>query len=653
MYELTKKNNTKYCDKMKRIVFFISCVFLIVFIKIFYLRKNDVFYYKQLLTQKTSNYIMGNSAKRGRILDINGDVLVDNVGIKTIYFNNIDRIKKSEKIEIAYKLADILTMNEASILNQKKFYLETNNIDLLTEEEHDLYKKRKLKNKDIRDIQYSRIDLQEFSLLDKKAAQIYYLMNKDYELVKKEIKKNVNEEEYAKVIELNLPGITGEISWERSYLVDTTLKSIFGTIGPIPVEKKDFYLSKGYSLSDTVGLSYLELEYDDYLRGEKSLYKVNNGKLVLIKEEKPGKDIYLNIDITIQQELESIIKSEILKAKNRPNTEYFHDIYASIADPLSGNIKAISALRYNDNKEFSDITSDIISSSFTVGSVVKGATIAVGYNNNLIEPNKYIYDSCVKLYLVPQKCSFKNLGRINDISALANSSNYYQYMIAINLTNKKYYPNIKLNVTNKEFDIYRNTLKTYGLGTTTMIDLPNEKMGIQSSKIADDLLLNLAIGQYDTYTNIQLLQYINTIATGSRYALNIVNHISDNSETTFVRTPQELNGLEISDENLDRVRLGLSEVIKSGTGKTSADIKINPAGKTGTSESFFDSNLDGKMDVKTISTSLALYYPLDEPKYSIAIIAPNISHNNNKNSYTYSITKHISNAMTNFLFENY
>ncbi|MBQ3438330.1 MAG: hypothetical protein IJG31_07515, partial [Fusobacterium sp.] len=51
---------------------------------------------------------------------------------------------------------------------------------------------------------------------------------------------------------------------------------------------------------------------------------------------------------------------------------------------------------------------NIINTSYTVGSVVKGATITVGYNNNLINEKTKVNDSCVKLYLVPKKCSYKS-----------------------------------------------------------------------------------------------------------------------------------------------------------------------------------------------------------------------------------------------------
>lgn len=79
-----------------------------------------------------------------------------------------------------------------------------------------------------------------------------------------------------------------------------------------------------------------------------------------------------------------------------------------VSDPLTGSIKAISGIRLNDDNTFSDISLNNINKSYTIGSAVKGATIAVGYKYKLIEPGKYINDSCVKLLFVPQKCSFKN-----------------------------------------------------------------------------------------------------------------------------------------------------------------------------------------------------------------------------------------------------
>ena len=66
-----------------------------------------------------------------------------------------------------------------------------------------------------------------------------------------------------------------------------------------------------------------------------------------------------------------------------------------------------------------------INKSYTVGSVVKAATISLGYKYNIIDIGTTVYDSCVKLKNKTRKCSWKSLGRVDDLRALQESSNYY------------------------------------------------------------------------------------------------------------------------------------------------------------------------------------------------------------------------------------
>ena len=646
--------------KSRRYFYYILVIFLfcILGVRLISIRASKEEYQEKLLA-KTEVYVSGSSAPRGRILDTNGNVLVDNIGVKTIYYNKIKGINIEDEIEIAKKLADILTIDAAGTKALKDYWLVTNSNgkSLITEEEYKLLEERKLTNNDITDLKYERITeemLNSFSDIEKKAAHIYSLMNDGYVYSKKEILKDVSESEYAKVIESNIPGITGELSWERIYLYGDTLKNIFGSIGLIPEERKEEYLSSGYELTDTVGLSYLEYEYEEYLKGTKAEYLVNSDNtLTLVSEEKRGNDLVLSIDINLQLKVEEIIKDKIILGDKYPNTDYYKDSYALVSDPNNGSILAIAGIRRNDDGLWSDISLNTINKSFTIGSAVKGATIAVGYKYGLIEMDKYITDSCVKLYLVPEKCSFKNLGRINDLTALAYSSNYYQYLIAIALTGNTYKPNIKLNATEEHFNIYRNMLASFGLGVKTEIDLPGEQTGIIGKTIADDLLLNLAIGQYDTYTPVEVLQYINSLATGKRTALSLMKEIKLNDDVILSNESTVLNEIELEQVYLYRIREGLKLVLSEGTGRIYVDKSINAAGKTGTSESFYDSNSDGTVDVATITSTFAGYFPSDNPKFSVVVITPNISHNNGSNDTMYYGASKITKDITNYLAQNY
>ena len=60
----------------------------------------------------------------------------------------------------------------------------------------------------------------------------------------------------------------------------------------------------------------------------------------------------------------------------------------------------------------------IITSTITVGSVIKGASQIVGYNNGGVHIGDKRYDYCVKLKGTNEKCSWKYLGLLDDIKAL-------------------------------------------------------------------------------------------------------------------------------------------------------------------------------------------------------------------------------------------
>ncbi len=647
---------------MKKIYLSIMLIFTIVVMvnlyKMMFTNQN----YQQKYEEKTTTLVKSLSTPRGRILDCKGRVLVDNVGIKGVVYRKMKDIKKEDELTIAYELAKRLEINQTLSKNDlKKFWLTKYPEEgeaLITLEEKELLEKRKLTTNDLYLLKLDRITDEQLSVFDdsdKKAALIYQLMNNGYSSEAKIIKLEVSEEEYARVLEASLPGVTNEMYFKRTYPYGNSLKSLFGTIGSIPEEEKQMFLDLGYALNDTVGISYLEKQYEEYLKGEKDIYKVNqDGTLELIKEGKKGNDLILSIDIEMQQGIEAILKEEIKKGKKLLNTEYYNGSYVIIGD-LEGNLKAMVGLKYLGNDTFKNVETDIINASFTMGSVVKGASMAMAYQNNLIEVGKKIKDSCVKLYLVPEKCSYKNLGIIDDITALKTSSNYYQFLLAIKLAGYQYSRNMKMNITEEPFNIYREAFASFGLGVKTGIDLPNESTGIKGKKIAPDLLLNFSIGQYDTYTPLSLLQYINTIYNnGIRYNLRLANRIEDeNKKSLKIFEKQKLSEFDLNEEYFNRIKEGLYQVVNLGTGSGYVDRKYNAVGKTGTSESLFDSNGDGKGDVETITNSFAMYAPRDNPKYSMVVLSPNVSHYNGKTDFFAYINRYISNSVSEYVLENY
>ncbi len=673
------KCNDKHLDEIMNrrfglIIVLLISIYLVIGCRLFNLQILKNSEYNDKLAMATEKTIESTSAPRGRIYDRNHKLLVDNEGIKTIYYKKQNGITTKEEIELAYEVSNNIDIDYSKIDDNKlkDFYYKSHYKECrkkITDEEWDLYNKRKLNDKDIDKLIYERLDdeISEYTDSDKKAAYIYYLMNKGYSYAEKVIKNSdVTDAEYAYISENidNLKGFNTKLDWERVYLYGDTFKSILGNVSSntqgIPSELSEEYLKRGYTLDDRVGISYLEYQYEDYLRGTKAKYRLlSDNSYELVSEGKRGNDIVLTIDIELQKYLEDVLSNEVLNAKGEPGTQYYNRSFAIVSDPNTGEILAMAgkqAVLKNGYYQIVDYTPGIVTLPVTPGSVVKGASMMVGYKYGAIDIGTVLNDECIKIKDTPLKCSWQTMGPIDDVYALQNSSNVYQYKIAIKVGNGSYEYNQGLALDESAFDKYREMYAEFGLGEKTGIDLPVESLGFMGKSRLPGHLLDFSIGQYDTYTPIQLSQYINTIANnGVRlkpYLLKEVYKPSDSGDTfgslIYKANVTELGKLSVEKKYIDRVREGFSAVVTKGLGYGYMGNYTNSAGKTGTSQSFIDTDGDGKVDTETITSSFVGYSPSDNPKMSIVVVSPDISV---PDSTTYGVTRNISAQVVNKYFE--
>ena len=673
------KCNDKHLDEIMNrrfglIIVLLISIYLVIGCRLFNLQILKNSDYNDKLAMATEKTIESTSAPRGRIYDRNHKLLVDNEGIKTIYYKKQNGITTKEEIELAYEVSNNIDIDYSKIDDNKlkDFYYKSHYKECrkkITDEEWDLYNKRKLNDKDIDKLIYERLDdeINEYTDSDKKAAYIYYLMNKGYSYAEKVIKNSdVTDAEYAYISENidNLKGFNTKLDWERVYLYGDTFKSILGNVSSntqgIPSELSEDYLKRGYTLDDRVGISYLEYQYEDYLRGTKAKYRLlSDNSYELVSEGKRGNDIVLTIDIELQKYLEEVLSNEVLNAKGEPGTQYYNRSFAIVSDPNTGEILAMAgkqAVLKDGYYQIVDYTPGIVTLPVTPGSVVKGASMMVGYKYGAIDIGTVLNDECIKIKDTPLKCSWQTMGPIDDVYALQNSSNVYQYKIAIKVGNGSYEYNQGLVLDESAFDKYREMYAEFGLGEKTGIDLPVESLGFMGKSRLPGHLLDFSIGQYDTYTPIQLSQYINTIANnGVRlkpYLLKEVYKPSDSGDTfgslIYKANVTELGKLSVEKKYIDRVREGFSAVVTKGLGYGYMGNYTNSAGKTGTSQSFIDTDGDGKVDTETITSSFVGYSPSDNPKMSIVVVSPDISV---PDSTTYGVTRNISAQVVNKYFE--
>ena len=667
------KNNKKY-NINKRITILeilIVSIFIVIFGRICYLNILRGDYYKMLLNNMTNVYVYGNSTPRGRIYDRNMKLLVDNKAIKSIYYQKEKNITTNEEIELAYFISNKINLDYDNISDRiiKEFFIlkypDISNKKIKSSELEDL-KNRKLTEEDIYELKIKRIDQEDLKLFntrDKKSAYLYYLMNNGYSYDEKIIKKDVTDKEYAYISEniSTLKGFKTKLEWERKYLYGDTLRNIFGKVSEsnkIPAEDLKYYLSLGYSRDDRVGLTGLEKQYESILKGTKDKFKVmEDNSLKLVEKGSRGNDIVLSIDIDLQLELENMLEKEVIKTKNEANTDFYTGSFITMQKPTTGEIYAmLSEQVYYDKNKYKTYNYEEgnMLTTVTPGSVVKGASMIVGYNNGAIDIGTSFYDHCIYLYNLPEKCSWRTLGYVNDLQALQYSSNVYQYMTAMKVGGFTYSPHKKLKINEDAFNKYRSVYYQFGLGTKTGIDYPKEETGYKGTSKAGDLLINFAIGQYDTYTPLQLSQYISTIANdGIRIKPRFLKSVLDKEQKVMYENETVIiNKVETQKKYMKRIQKGFRLVMTNGTGAGYIKYEYDPAGKTGTSESMIDIDNDGVVDNETISNNFITYAPYNKPIVSIMTSSPNVQ-NPKRGEYKSDINYRLMEKSSNIFFKYY
>ena len=104
----------------------------------------------------------------------------------------------------------------------------------------------------------------------------------------------------------NLPGISAESRPIREYPVGDSNGHILGYVGPIPHERTEFYLNRGYERDDQVGIAGIESIYEADLHGKKGQRNVEvnaYGRTIRVLHEtpsQPGNNLVLGWDLDFQ-----------------------------------------------------------------------------------------------------------------------------------------------------------------------------------------------------------------------------------------------------------------------------------------------------------------------------------------------------------------
>lgn len=660
------QSNTTF--RMNILFFAIFLLFSMLILRLGYLQIVKGEDYARAIA-RTEEVAVNTSVPRGRIFDSDGRLQVDNEPVNSITYTKMQTTKSSEMMEVAKELAKLIEKDteKVTLRDKQDFYIQLNTesaTEKVTAEERaaieaeDVPQKEKQQKLDA--LIREKITDEELGSLTEEQLEvlaIYREMTSGYALSPQIIKgEGVTDEEFAVVSERltdpKLEGVNTVTDWKRVKMTDLTI--LGSTTTPdqgIPANRLDYYLSRDYSRNDRVGTSFLEQQYEDVLQGQKSSVKnVTDGRgrvieTVPVDEGEPGKDLVMTIDSELQYELENIVEEKLLALKAGPNSQLVKDAYLVMMNPKTGEVLSMVGKRVGEDENGKRVVNDYAFGTFTaaheMGSTIKGATLLTGYEQDAVEIGEVQIDEPLKFAGTTQKNSIFNttpFNRIpmNDLMAIERSSNVYMFKIALDIAGKQYQYNRGLSVAPESFAVMRNSFAQYGLGVETGIDLPNEGTGYLGGTFPGPKLLDLAIGQFDTYTTMQLAQYISTIANdGYRMQPHVVKEIrkaSPDGETLgpieTIIEPKIMNRINNTQEEIDRVKEGMRNVYIGSSGSARAQFSDTPytaAGKTGTAEAYFyerGHELHGTVNVNIAHVGFA---PYEDPEIAYAVVIPYVT----------------------------
>jgi penicillin-binding protein 2 len=579
----------------------IVSLFAALFTRLWYLQVMDSDEF-QVQAEQNQLRLVYEEAPRGRILDRQGRVLVDNRVSEAITVNRVEM--KEHREEVVPRLAALLGISADEL------------------------------EKRIDDPRYS-----------------------PYKPVP--VAEDVPEEKivYLKEHAADFPGVDEAKLARRSYPNGNLGAHVLGYVGEINDAELEGRRAKGYKLGDSIGKAGVEQAYEEDLRGEPGITKLevdSRGRVLRTLASVPpeqGNDLQLSIDLDVQRLTEESLAKGLDAARrtfDRNEKKFFVAPAGSVAvlDPRDGSVLAMASnptyepgsfvngirpevfAALNDPAAHHPLNNRVVQGEYAPGSTFKLPSAIAAMRRGLIN-ERTSYDDKGELRVGNR--TFRNAGRkawgrVNVTRGLAVSSDVFFYTVAAAFWNQR--------GQHGETPI-QDTAREMGMGEKTGIELPFERRGRLSDPAVRKRLhedkpkafpesrwfagdnVNMAIGQGETVvTPLQLAVSYATFANGGTVWEPRLGARVLEQDGTVVRDIPAVSRrkVDLPPHIRNPIMAGLRGAITDPNGTAHGAFfgfgAFPVAGKTGTAQVF------GKQD----TAIFAGFAPANDPQYTIAVV---------------------------------
>ncbi len=414
-----------------------------------------------------------------------------------------------------------------------------------------------------------------------------------------------------------LDGITVDVVPFRQYTDTSLAVNLIGTVGPIFEEDWEEYKEKGYSYDDKVGKSGIELWAEKYLKGvdgEITYYLDASGNITgseVTKSPIAGKTVMLTLDRNIQRTAQDELKNTVLSLQAQGGTAVAGA--AVVVDVKSGGVICaanyptydLESMSQNYDKLLADkrkpLTNRAFQGVYPIGSTIKPIVALAAIENGHYNIGESINCVVTYNYFDDYKPSCMHYhGPIALTGALSKSCNYFFFELGKRVG--------ALTLT--------DYFKQFGLGVRTGVEV-DDSAGILTEPSGDGFggdTLQIAIGQLNAFTPLQLANYAATFANGGKHykATLIDKVVSYDLKTTYEDfKPTVNNEIKISKKAVSAVKEGMLSVTIDGTGSPAlGDYPIKIGGKTGTSQ----------VTKGADHSTFIVFAPYENPEIAISVV---------------------------------
>lgn len=382
------------------------------------------------------------------------------------------------------------------------------------------------------------------------------------------IKRELDNSEAKKIMNMRLPGIRQEKEFKRVYPNGTLASSLLGFTG----------------MDDDVSLSGIEYVFHKELT------------TAMDKDTQRGYDLHLTIDSLIQYRLESALGKAFQDSKSKKAIGIFMDIH-------SGKIMAMASFPTFDPNRYSEYSIDAttnwaIRHIYEPGSTMKTFIAMILINEGIVDKNeKYFCPGHVEFGNRTVRCTGTH-GLVDLDEILLHSCNVGIIKAIRKVPHATIYSYLKRFKFGEKVGF--NSFENKGY-------FPDQKKWTPSSAYF------MAIGQGISVTPIQLVTSAAAIVNGGKmHTPIVVSHITNSNGNIIKQFDSEPIDIGMKPETSIAVIRALKKVVQQGTGKNAFLQDYSIAGKTGTSQKA-KSGQHGYIE-GLFTASFLGYFPAENPK---------------------------------------